>query len=112
MREAHLLRSMAWQVAFLTRFAELFTQCCQMFAAKEKLRLEGTALMWEATVLKRLVDRNNASALRGAELKKLVQKSYSVVELAFRLLLVAPYFTHLTFHLLKDVVVDIPLGPP
>ena len=31
--------------------------------------------MWEARVLKRPVDKSNASALSGAELKKLVQES-------------------------------------
>ena len=40
-------------------------------------------------MLKRRVDKSNASAFRGAELKKLVQEFYFTVWLAFRLLLVA-----------------------
>ena len=42
-------------------------------------------------MLKRRVDKSNASAFRGAELKKLAQESYCGVYLAFGLLLVATY---------------------
>jgi hypothetical protein len=50
-----------------------------MWPVAESFGWRGQHWMWEARVLKRRVDKSNASAFRGAEFKKLAQESYYTV---------------------------------